>query len=479
MKNYFTLKSILSEFSSDAQINYRQLKKDKLINIVYIDCLIDKALLSQSIISPLNKFSGKISIKSIQNCIFSHEIITLNTKNDAINAILNGSVLIFIENYTNALSINLSFYNTRSITEPPTSQVTKGPREGFVEDININISMLRRRLKSPNLAIKNIVVGESSKTKVALVYLENIADTSLAKTIQNKLSKVKIDGIIDSYYIENILEEGKLKFLRRVGNSEKPDVITSRLLEGRIAIIVDGSPIVLTLPFLLVEDLQSPEDYYTIPARASFLRFLRLIGLIIGVLLPGLYVALQSFQYKILPINFLVTLLNSIEGISLPPLIELLFVLFLFDMLSEASARMPKLLGMALSIIGALVLGDTAVQAGIISPPSIVVVAISSIMIFIVPDDVPQIVLLRLLFTIVGGVAGFYGILMSFIMVTTYLVSADGYGTPMLAPYAPTIKSDKKDAIFKTSLLNLRTRPTIIQKKNKTRLIQENDDDKI
>ena len=223
--------------------------------------------------------------------------------------------------------------------------------------------------------------------------------------------------------------------------------------------------------------MQSPEDYYTIPARASFLRFIRLIGLIIGVLLPGIYVALQSFQYKILPINFLVTLLSSIEGISLPPLIELLFVLFLFDILSEASARMPKLLGMALSIIGALVLGDTAVQAGIISPPSIVVVAISSIMIFIVPDDVPQIILLRILFTIVGGVAGFYGMLMSFIMATTYLVSADGYGTPLLSPYAPTNKNDKQDAIFKRSLLNLQTRPTTIQKKNKTRLVQENNND--
>ena len=312
MEKGFTLSSVMKWFSNDAQINFRQLKKDKTINIVYIDCLIDKIALSQSVIAPINKFTEKISNETIQNCIFSHEILEYNSKDDIINAILNGFAVIFIENSKQSLAVNISSYNTRAISEPPTTQVTKGPREGFVEDININISMIRRRLKSPNLSIKNIIVGRASKTKIALVYLDNIADTSLAKTIENKLNKVKIDGIIDSYYIENILEEGKLKFLRRVGNSEKPDVITSRILEGRIAIIVDGSPIVLTLPFLLIEDLQSPEDYYTIPARATFLRFIRLLGLIIGVLLPGVYVALQSFQYKILPINFLVSLLSSI-----------------------------------------------------------------------------------------------------------------------------------------------------------------------
>ena len=190
MEQNFTLESVLSWFSKDAQINYRQLNKNKIINIIYIDCLIDKTMLSQSIISPLNKFNDKISIQNIKNCIFSHEIITYSAKIDVINAILNGSVIIFIENTDKVLSINISSYTTRSIAEPPTSQVTKGPREGFVEDININISMLRRRLKTPSLAIKNIVVGESSKTKVAIIYLENIANKNLAKMIENNKKNI-------------------------------------------------------------------------------------------------------------------------------------------------------------------------------------------------------------------------------------------------------------------------------------------------
>ncbi|MBQ8468404.1 MAG: spore germination protein [Clostridia bacterium] len=441
----------------------------KTVCVFFVSSMIDKSLLAQTVLKPISDLKSA-SFKNIKQAIFCPEISDIENKKDFISSLLSGSALVFVNNSKKAISINLADFNVRSITEPPTSQVTKGPREGFVEDLNTNLSMVRRRLKSPNLAVKKLVVGRHTKTNVCVVYLDNIADKKLVKVLQDKISKIDIDGIIDSYYIETILEEGKLKFLRRIGNSEKPDVISSRLLEGRIAIFVDGSPIVLTLPFLLIEDLQSPEDYYQISARTTFLRIVRLIGLILGVLLPGIYVALQSYQYRVLPMVFLVTLLSNIEGISLPPILEILFVLFLFDILAEASARMPKLLGMALSIIGALVLGETTVQAGIISPPSIVVVAISSIMLFIIPDDVPQVSLLRILFTIVGGVAGFYGMLMSFIMASTYLVSADGYGVPLLSPYAPTNKIDKHDAIIKKPLLDLKTRPTVFQKKNITRI---------
>ena len=464
-----TIKTVQSWFSKSSEIQTRKIKVNNcFVYVCYIDCLVDKLYISQHIIAPILNLNSA-SKTSIINSITAAEIEEIFNKEQIIDAILNGKTIIFAENKNFAVAANAIKFNMRSISEPPTSQVTKGPREGFVEDISTNLSMIRRKLKSPYFSQENITVGKQTKTKLSIVYLENIADTKMVSVIKNKLQNINIDGIIDSYYIETILEEGKLKFLRRIGNSEKPDVIAAKLLEGRIAILVDGSPIVLTLPFLLVEDLQSPEDYYTIPARTSFLRIIRLLGLIISVLLPGIYVSLQSYQYRVLPINFLITLLSSIEGISLPPLIEILFVLFLFDIINEASARMPKILGMALSIIGALVLGETSVQAGIISSPSIVVVAISSIMLFIVPDDVPQGSVLRILFTVIGGVAGFYGMLMSFIMVTTYLISADGYGTPLLYPYAPTNKNDKQDAIFKKNLLNLKHRPEIIAKKNLVR----------
>ena len=471
MATKLTKKIVTGYFNPDADLALRTLSVGKTqLTIVYIDCLIDKAQLAKTIIEPLVGLTNLPS-GGLPDALSAIALTQITTKDDIIKHVLDGGAVIFAENDTAAYTTNLAGWQVRGITEPPTSQVTKGPREGFVEDLSINLSMLRRRLKSEHLAIKNTVVGRHTKTKVSVVYLSNIADHGLVKKLLRQLDEIDIDGIIDSYYIGTLLEEGKLKFLRRVGNSEKPDVIVSRVLEGRIAIVVDGSPIVLTVPYMLIEDLQSPEDYYSIPSRATSLRVVRLIGLILGFLLPGIYVSLQSYHYKVLPINFLVTLLSSIQGISFPPLIEILFVLFLFDILAEASARMPKLLGMALSIIGALVLGETTVQAGIISPPSIVVVAISSIMLFIVPDQVPQVSLLRLIFTILGGIAGFYGILTGMIILSTYIISANGYGTPYLAPIAPHISSDKKDAIIKKPLTDFIKRPFAITSRNSTRFV--------
>ena len=469
MKQKLTNKTISSWFTEHADISCRNIVVAQTeLFVFYIDCLIDKNYLSQSVFAPLLKLKA-VTKKQISSLLSACDVSEISSKEDIINKILNGCAIILINNDDSAIAVSATNYSTRSISEPPTSQVTKGPREGFVEDLSINLSLLRRRIKSANLSVEKLVVGKQTQTKIAVVYLNNIADKKLIKTITSKLKTINIDGIIDSYYIESLLEEGNQPFLRRLGNSEKPDVIASRILEGRVALVVDGSPIVLTAPFMLIEDLQSPEDYYSIPPKATFVRVIRLIGLILGFLLPGIYVALQSFHYKVLPINFLVTLLSSIQGISFPPLIEILFVLFLFDILAEASARMPKLLGMALSIIGALVLGETTVSAGIISPPSIVVVAISSIMLFIVPDQVQQVSLLRILFTVIGGIAGFYGLLMGFITLTTYLISTNGYGVPLLCPIAPSIKNDKQDAIVKKPLASITKRPLSISTKNKTR----------
>ena len=475
MNTKLTKKLVTSWFTKNADLSVRLLNiENTQVNVFYIDCLIDKVYLSQNVIA--NIVSQKqINSASLESCLSASELIRLKDKQNIINHILNGFAVIFIENDSLAFAVGVTGYSTRAISEPPTSQVTKGPREGFVEDLTVNLSMLRRKIKSENLAVENLVVGKQTQTKISVVYLSNIADKALVNKLIKQIKQINIDGIIDSYYIESLLEEGKLKFIRRIGNSEKPDVVASRILEGRVAIVVDGSPIVLTAPFMLIEDLQSPEDYYTIPAKATFIRVIRLIGFILGFLLPGIYVALQSYHYKVLPINFLVTLLSSIQGISFPPLIEILFVLFLFDILAEASARMPKLLGMALSIIGALVLGETTVRAGIISPPSIVVVAISSIMLFIVPEQVPQVSLLRIVFTIVGGIAGFYGMLMSFIILTTYLISANGYGVPFLAPYAPTVKQDKQDAIIKRSVTHMYKRPKSLVRRNTTRFVPVED----
>ena len=369
----------------------------------------------------------------------------------------------------NAMIVPLYSAEKRGIQEPPTSRVIKGPREGFVEDIYTNIGLIRKRLKTPNFQMIEIPVGKQTQTIVTVVYLKGIAKQEIIDKIIQKIKHINIDGIIDSYYIESFLEDDRLKFFKRAGTTEKPDIVTAKLLEGRVGILVDGSPVAITLPFVLFEDLQSSQDYFNIPAMATFARVMRLFGLIFAILAPGIYVALQSYNYRILPINFLISILSSIEGLSIPPLIEVLIVLFLFEVITEASLQMPNSLGMALSIIGALALGNTAVDAGIISPPSIVVVAISSVALYIIPDEISETRLLRIVFTVMGGIIGLYGIVTSFMIMVCYMSSIKCYGVPYFAPYAPSLKEDKKDGFIKQDVKDMLKRPVLLSAKNKTR----------
>lgn len=455
-------KKVLKLFNKDADIASRKLVANKKqIYLFFIDCLIDPELMTTAIIEPIKelKADGNVIKELEEKLLGVGSIKKLDTPTDIPEEIFNASVVIGVEGEKEFLAITTPGYQMRSIAEPPTSSVVRGPREGFIEDLETNLSMLRRRLKTPSLAVKRMTIGKRTKSKIALLFLDGVVNPNIVKKLETSLKNINIDGIIDSYYLEELLEESNEKFFKKLGNSEKPDVIAARILEGRVAILVDGSPIALSVPFIFMEDLQSPGDYYDISHRTTFVRILRVTGLLLAILLPGIYVALQSFHYRVLPLNFLISLLNSIEGISFPPIIEILFVLFLFEILNEASVRMPKQLGMALSIIGALVLGDTAVQAGIITPPSIVVVAISGITLYIIPNQASEATLLRAIFTVVGGFAGFYGIFLSFIILATYLVSIESYGAPYMAPYAPSVATDKKDGFIKVPLSRMIYRP--------------------
>ena len=284
-----------------------------------------------------------------------------------------------------------------------------------------------------------------------------------------KIKKIDIDGVIDSFYISSFLEEHPESFFKQIGNAEKPDIVCAKLLEGRLAIVVDGSPMVLTLPYMLFEDFQKSGDYYNSSLRATMLRWLRLFSLVITVALPGMYVAVQLYHYKVFPLTFLITIVNSTQGIPLSPFAEILFVLILFEILYEASLRMPKYLGMAMSIVGALILGDTAVQAGIISPPAVMIVALSGITLYTLPEQVSVLSILRLAYTVAGGILGFYGIIIFTLYFIVYFNDFDNYGVPYLAPFAPKVKSDYKDALIKSSILDMKTRPKSIKTKNRRR----------
>ncbi len=449
----------------------------KLTTILFLNEQADVEKIEKFIISPLiSKKSTPKSYQDLQSKFLQvSEIQTETDINKCVETLLKGNTLIFMHEETTAVVCITISPAQRSVEEPPTSAVIYGPREGFVENIKTNICLIRKRLPTTSLKIEEMNIGRYTKNKVMVCYLDDVADDHVIKKIIQRLNKIEIDGILDAHYLISFLEEKKGSIFKQIGKTEKPDIAVAKILEGRVAILVDNSPIVLTLPFVVLEDLQNSDDYYQRSFRVGIVRFLRVISLFMSILLPGLYVAIQLYHYRIIPLKFLVSIINSSQGIPFTPFLEMLFVIVLFEVLFEASLRMPKYIGMALSVVGALVLGDTAVKAGLISSPAVMIIALTGISFYTIPDQTSQISILRVLFTLLGGMVGLFGIIIGGTILVNYLVEFNGYGSPYLAPYAPYINEDLKDGIFKQEAISLDTRPKSIPNKKYKRKVNKGD----
>lgn len=460
-------------FSQSDDFKCRPLRVgDKNCLFAYLDGNIDKVLFEQDVVRPLKNAERLSSpyLENLQNTVaYSDEIKVVPIEN-APGEIALCDIAFFIEEDENAYIFSLRKPSTRAIGEPPTSSVMKGPREGFVEEIKTNTSMIRRRIKSPDLVMKSFQVGRYSATSVAVMYVHGIADENVVKTICEKIRKIDVDGVVDSAYVLSFIQTRKNSFFLQAGTSEKPDVVSAKLLEGRIAIVVDGSPIVVTLPYLVFEDVQDGYDYYSGDWRASMIRVFRFLGAMLTIFLPGVYIALQTYHFQLLPLKFLMTLMSATTNIPFPPAIEMLLVMTLFEILNQASIRMPRYFGISLSVVGAIVLGDTAVKAGLISSPSVLVVALSAIGIFCVPDQVGAMSILRFLFLCISAVMGFVGIIILALVIIAYLASLDNFGTPYLAPYAPRISPDLQDGLMKADSSSMELRPYSIPTANRRRI---------
>lgn len=420
-------------------------------------------------INVLTQYRGKIeSAEEAMTAVLTAAEVSIETLEKAESAIVDGDSALFIEGLE-PLVINTRKYDKRAVAEPPTETVTRGPREGFIEEIKTNLCLLARRLRTEKLQVERLKIGKYTQTDVAVAYLDGVADPRVVKKIVKRIEALDTDGVLDSYYLQNALEEHPYSLFSQVGITEKPDVAAAKMLEGRIALLVDGSPTVLTLPYLLAEDFQASEDYYERNTLSGMLRILRYVAVITAILLPGFYVAVQAYHYDMIPYKFLSTLMNAVAGLPLSPLSETLFVIILFEIIREAGVRMPRAVGMALSIVGALVLGDTGVKAGLISSPAVMIVALSSIALYTVPKLVGTTSVLRFLMTFAGGLGGLFGLLVATLFLMFYLAGLDSYFTPFLAPFAPFVKADWQDAIIRRPLGELVTRPESIPNVNKIR----------
>ena len=439
--------------------------------VIYVDENTDKAVLSESVLKPLLNLE-RFDYEEVEKLIHPPaKVQKVENAEDGSAEVAKGNAIIVAGD--NLLMLTMKKVAMRAVTEPPTSTVVKGPREGFVENLNTNLSLLRRRLATTKLRFEKFEIGKYSKTAVVVAYIEGLTHPKIVKKVREKIEKINVDGVFDSSYIGKYLERAEQSLFRQVGTTEKPDILSHKMLEGRIGVLVDGSPIALSVPFLFIEDFQDSGDYYRRDFRATVLRLVRLFGSFVAILLPAVFVAVQEYQYQVLPLKFLITILNSTTGIPLTPTLEMLFVLLLFEILNETSLRMPKYVGMALSVVGAIVLGDTAVKAGLLSSPAVLIAALSGIGLYCVPDDVGTFSVLRTLFVGIGGILGLYGIVLGFLCLIGYLASLDSYGAPYLAPYAPLLLEDLQDGVFKESNLDMKKRPQSIPNLNSTRQGEE------
>ncbi len=466
-KNIEGVKSVLK--SPDIIVFEFSSLSGKKFAAIYADGLADKQLLGELVVKPLRQVEKDVKAKDVKLLLASPEVKDGKKIKDAIKEVSDGNAVLFIDGEKDFFIIGLKNPPGRTPTEPPTQVTIKGPREGFTEDIKTNLGLVRKRLKSENLRIKLLKSGKRSDTAVALVYLDGVCAKGLPEKVEKRIENNEIDIVPDSSYIAQFISKKPRSLFKRNGTSEKPDIFCAKICEGRVGIIADGSPIALTVPYMLVEDLQSAEDYYALSYRSTVIRILRMLSLFIGIFLPALYISAQLFKIQLIPFQLLLKISSSVSGLPLSPSVEMFLTLFVLEVLNEASVRMPKYVALALSVVGALVLGDTAVKAGIISTPAIIIIALSAICLYTTPDLVETTTVLRWLFLIIAGSIGPFGIVLFTAYIICYLVTEQSYGVPLLAPFAPLIKSDLYDSMVKANAYSLKNRPKALNVRDKVR----------
>lgn len=436
---------------------------------VFADALTDKDLLAEQALRPLRGYAGAPEAKTVAQNVLSPEVRTDKQTKTLAEEVLAGNPVLLWEGADEGLIVGTKKVTVRAVTEPPTDVAIKGPREGFIEDVKTNTSLVRRRFKTGELQIEMVTVGRRSATSVAVCWLEGTCRKDVVDEVKRKLEAIDIDAVPDSSYLTRFLSERPYSLVKQVGTTEKPDIFCAKLAEGRAGLLVDGSPIALTVPYMLVEDFQSSEDYFVPAYRATFTRLLRLFALLVAIYLPAFYVAAQLFKLQLLPVKLLLTIAGSIRDIPLSPSLEMLLVLLVLEVLNEASIRMPKYVGMALSVVGALVLGETAVSAGFVSTPAIIIVAFSGIGLYAVPNLIEETSVLRLAMLLAAGSVGTYGIILVSALCLIYLVTTENFGVPLGAPFAPFLRRDLRDTFLKYNLLSLKQRPSALASPNKRR----------
>jgi len=452
--------------------------KDKTLKafLVYIDGMTDRAVISNNILQPLMLLSNleiKEEVKDIGEFIFNrllpfNSIKTVKDYKEVISNVNYGGCAIFVEGVEYAFMADTKFWDHRGINAPKSETVIRGPQEAFNEQIRANTALLRKILKDKDLMIQNVTIGKRSNTPCAVMYIKDIANDSLVREVLKRVKSIKVDYIFDSGELEQFLEDRTFLSAPQIFATERPDKVAMMLSQGNVAVALDGSPFVLVMPATITEFMHTTEDTNIRFPYVNFVRIIRMIGIAIALLLPGLYIAITNFHQEMIPTNLLFAIEAARENVPFPSVIEILVMELSFELIREAGIRVPGAIGSTIGIVGGLILGQAAVTANLVSPIMIIVVAITALGSFSVPSFSMSfsIRIMRFLYILLGAVAGFLGIALGLIVNSMLLASSKSFGVPFLVPFGPVTKGKYADKLTRKPIWKQEQRPDYLNPKD-------------
>lgn len=465
------IKLIKDIFRNDSTLMIRNLEtsSEPVLKycLMFSDGMVNNKLINEDIIRPLLTYQPQQKEPDLMDLIakritLSNTVEKTTEMEKIIQAIIYGDSVLFADGYSEVLILNTKGWSIRSISEPENEKILKGPREGFTEGLLTNLSMLRRRIRTPDLKMEYQTFGRRTKTQACICYVEGVVNPDVLAELKKRLKNVSIDGILDVNYISELIKDSPYSPVKTIGSTERADIVAAKLLEGRVALFLDGTPVVLTMPHLFIEYFQSDEDYYINYYYGSFNRFLRILAFIFAISVPSVYVSLVTFHQEILPTSLIMSISAARQGVPFPTVVEAFLMLVVFEMLRESGARMPGTMGTALSIVGALVIGQAAVQAKIVSAPMIIIVAFTGISGLMVPRIKGLGIPLRFALLGISSILGLYGFMFGMLALAIHLYSITSFGIPILASTHSNGPQDRKDILMRTSWLNMKSRPKFL-----------------
>lgn len=446
--------------------------------LMFFDGMTDRMVINTNILTPLMLLSNldiksneKDVLKYVDNHLLPHGQVKISRNyQEVIDEINFGGCGIFIDGMSFAFACDVKGWEHRGVDRPNTELVLRGPQEAFTEILRVNTALVRKILKDSDLIAEDISIGEKSKTACSMMYIKNIANEALVGEVRRRLKSIKVDYIQDTGELEQYIEDSTFLPTPQIIATERPDKVSSMLADGKVAVIMNGTPFVLVMPATFTSLIHSPEDTYVRFPYANFLRIIRIAGIILTLLLPGMYIAITNYHHEMIPTDLLLAIEVTREQVPFPSVVELLIMEFAFELIREAGIRIPGPIGPTLGIIGALILGQAAVAANIVSPILIIVVAVTGIGSFAIPTFALAFAfrLLRFAYIFLGAMAGFLGITLGIFIHGLLLLGAKSFGVPLMAPFAPRTSGAMTDGITRFPTWKMEDRADYLNpKKNK------------